>query len=77
MNVQLFPLAGRTPLHSPEQNFQNLHVAHVLNWNADGLSTKVQELRDKLAAESIDVCLTRKAHPPVGYHSKPKFAVNS
>ncbi len=25
----------------------------ILRWNADGLSTKVQELRDRLAAESI------------------------
>ncbi len=32
-------------------------MLRILQWNADGLSTKVQELRDRLAAESIDVCL--------------------
>ncbi len=29
----------------------------ILQWNADGFSTKVQELRDKLAAESIGMFL--------------------
>ncbi len=49
----------------------------ILQWNADGLSTKVQELRDGLAAESIDVCLLQEtkltekdASPPFpGYNS--------
>ncbi len=35
-------------------------MLRILQWNADGLSTKVQELRDRLAAESIDVCLIQK-----------------
>ncbi len=32
----------------------------ILQWNTDGLSTKVQELRDRLAAESIDVYLVQE-----------------
>ncbi len=32
----------------------------ILQWNADDLSIKVQELRDRLAAESIDVCLIQE-----------------
>ncbi len=32
----------------------------ILQWNTDGLSTKVQELHDRLAAESIDVCLIQE-----------------
>ncbi len=31
-------------------------MSHKQAWNADGLYTKVQERRDRLAAESIDVC---------------------
>ncbi len=46
-------------------------------WNADGLSTKVQERRDRLAAETIDVCLIQDTKlakkdisPPLpGYNS--------
>ncbi len=29
IDAQFFPQAGRTPLHSPEQKFQNLHVAQA------------------------------------------------
>ncbi len=29
IDVQLFPLAGRTPLHSPKQKIQKLHVAQA------------------------------------------------
>ncbi len=52
-------------------------MLRILQWNADGLSTKVLELRDSLAAESIDVCLFQEtelvekdASPPFpGYNS--------
>ncbi len=36
------------------------HMLRILQWNADGLSTKVQELRDRLAAQSINVCLIQE-----------------
>ncbi len=69
IDVQLFPQAGRTPL-SETPCHPNKPTLHILRWNADGLSTKVQELRDSMAAEIIDVCLiqetklTEKDAPP-------------
>ncbi len=35
-------------------------MLRILKCNAGGLSTEVQELRDRLAAESIDVCLIQE-----------------
>ncbi len=81
--MRLFPQAGRTPLCSPEQKVSEpprrtgKPTLRILQRNTDGLSTKAQELRDRLTAESIDVCLIqetklveRDAFPPFqGYNS--------
>ncbi len=32
----------------------------ILQWNADGLSTKVHELRQRLQLEKIDICLNQE-----------------
>ncbi len=32
----------------------------ILKWNADGLSTKVHELRQRLQLEKIDLCLIKE-----------------
>ncbi len=34
----------------------------ILKWNANGHSTRAQELCDRLAAESIDVCLIQETN---------------
>ncbi len=49
----------------------------ILQWNADGLYTKVQELRDRLAAESIDVCLIQETKFPEKDASPPFPGYNS
>ncbi len=35
----------------------------ILKWNANGHSTRAQELCDRLAAESIGVCLIQETNP--------------
>ena len=38
----------------------DLDALSILQWNADGLSTKVVELRERLVAENIDVCVIQE-----------------
>ncbi len=54
--VELFCNQFRTEISEPACRTSK-PTLRILQWNADGLSTKAQELRDRLAAESIGVCV--------------------
>ncbi len=65
---RLTPLATDTPMGmSPTGGFVSepayrvsQSALRILQWNADGLSPKVQELRQRLQVGKIDICLIQE-----------------
>jgi exonuclease III len=38
----------------------------IIQWNADGLKTKIYELRDRLISKDIDICMVQESKLRLG-----------